>query len=141
MKSFFDTSVLVATVLAQHPHHAASFAAYRRADKRSSACAAHSLAELYATLTRLPGKQRLGADQAILFLDDVRQRFRIIHLTEQDYYATLSAAASKFIMGGTIYDALLAQCALKANCEIIFTWNTGDFSRLGPDIAKRVRIP
>jgi predicted nucleic acid-binding protein len=141
LRSFFDTSVLVATVLAQHPQHSASLTTYRRSDKRTSACAAHSLAELYATLTRLPGKQRMSTDQVLLFLDDVRERLTIVQLTEQDYYSTISAAADESILGGTIYDALLAKCALKANCEIIYTWNTGDFSRLGPEVAKRMRTP
>ena len=141
LKSFFDTSVLVATVLAQHPHHAASLATYGRSEKRTSACAAHSLAELYAILTRLPGKQRMNADQAMLFLDDVRKRLTIVALTEQEYYSTISGAAGEGILGGTIYDALLAKCALKSNCEIIYTWNTGDFSRLGPEVARRTRTP
>jgi predicted nucleic acid-binding protein len=141
LKSFFDTSVLVATVLAQHPHHVASLAMYRRSEQRTSACAAHSLAELYATLTRLPGKQRMGTDQVLLFLDDVRERLAIIHLTEEDYYSTISSAAGEGVLGGTIYDALLARCALKSNCEIIYTWNIGDFRRLGLEVAKRTRTP
>lgn len=141
MKSFFDTSVLVATVLAQHPHHAPSLAVYRRSEKHNSACAAHSLAEIYATLTRLPGKQRMGTDQVLLFLDDVRERLKIIHLTEDDYYSTISAAATGGILGGTIYDALLARCALKSGCEIVYTWNVADFSRLGPELARRTRTP
>jgi predicted nucleic acid-binding protein len=141
LKSFLDTSVLVATVLAQHPHHTPSLALYRRSGKYNSACAAHSLAELYATLTRLPGKQRMGTDQVVLFLEDVRERLKIIHLTEEDYYLAISAAAGEGILGGTIYDALLARCALKSACEIIYTWNIGDFSRLGPEVAKRTRTP
>jgi predicted nucleic acid-binding protein len=128
-------------VLAQHPHHAPSLAAYRRSDKHYSACAAHSLAELYATLTRLPGKQRMSTDQVLLFLDDVRGRLKIIQLTEDNYYSTISTAAGDGIFGGTIYDALLARCALRAGCEIIYTWNIGDFSRLGPEVAKRTRTP
>jgi predicted nucleic acid-binding protein len=99
------------------------------------------MAELYAILTRLPGKQRMNADQVLLFLDDVRKRLTIIALTEEDYHSTISGAAGEGILGGTIYDALLARCALKSNCEIIYTWNTGDFNRLGQDVAKRTRTP
>jgi len=141
LRSFFDTSVLVATVLAQHPHHAASLAVYRRSAKSTSACAAHTLAELYATLTRLPGKQRMGTDQVLLFLDDVRSRLTIVYLTEEDYFSTLSAAAGEGIIGGTIYDALIAKCALKSNCETIYTWNLADFSRMGAGVARRARTP
>jgi hypothetical protein len=36
---------------------------------------------------------------------------------------------------------LLAQCALKVEAEIIYTWDARDFARLGKEIAKRVRTP
>jgi len=83
----------------------------------------------------------MNAEQVLLFLDDVRKRFTIIQLSEEDYYSTISESAGERIPGGTIYDALLARCALKANCDTIYTWNKGDFSRLGPEVAKRVRTP
>jgi len=83
----------------------------------------------------------MDTDQVLLFLDDVRKRLTIISLTEEDYYSTLSASAGEGILGGTIYDALLARCALKSNCDIIYTWNTADFSRLGTEVAKRTRTP
>ena len=83
----------------------------------------------------------MSTDQVLLFIDDLRERLTIIHLTEQDYYATISAAANESILGGTIYDALLARCALKSNCEIIYTWNTADFSRLGTEVSKRLQTP
>ena len=141
MKSFFDTSVLVATVLAQHPHHSASLALYRHTEKRTSICAAHSLAELYSTLTRLPGKHRMTTDQVLLFLEDIRKRLTIVSLTEGDYYSTLSASAGEGVLGGTIYDAVIARCALKSNCDLIYTWNTADFNRLGTEVAKRIQTP
>ena len=83
----------------------------------------------------------MGADQVLLFLNDVRERLKIIHLTEADYYSGISAAAGEGILGGTIYDALLATCALKSRCEIIYTWNIEDFRRLGPEVSNRVRAP
>ena len=39
-------------------------------------------------------------------------------------------------MGGTIYDALLAKCALKANATTIYTWDLEHFRRLGPEVAR-----
>jgi hypothetical protein len=44
-------------------------------------------------------------------------------------------------VGGAIYDALLAHCALKAKADTIFTWNIDHFRRVGPEVAKRVRTP
>jgi predicted nucleic acid-binding protein len=141
VKYFFDTSVLVAAVLAQHVHHEASLAAYLKADKHHAGCAAHSLAEVYATLTRLPGRHRVECEAALLLLDEIRKRMAVVTLDEQDYYGAISSAAMEGITGGTIYDALLAHCALKSNTATIYTWNVEHFRRLGPAVAQRVRTP
>jgi predicted nucleic acid-binding protein len=141
VKFFFDTSVLVAAIHVQHVHHQPSLAAYLKADKKSACCAAHSLAEVYATLTRMPGAQRMSADQALFFLDDIRRRLTIIALNEEDYYSAIVSAATEGVVGGTIYDALLAKCALKADAPIIYTWDLDHFRLLGAEVAKRVRTP
>jgi len=80
VKYFFDTSVLVAAVSVHHMHHAPSQSAYLASSKNNSSCAAHSLAEVYATLTRFPGKQRMSCEQALLVVDDIRQRLTTIAL-------------------------------------------------------------
>src|SRR5207245_3241809 len=58
-----------------------------------------------------------------------------------EYWAAIGEAAAKNISGGTMYDALLAKCALKAGAEIIYTWNVGDFERLGKQVARRLQTP
>ena len=78
MKSFFDTSVLVATFLENHEHHERSFALFEDAHRKNACCGAHSLAEIYATLTRLPGKFRLGTDQVLLFIELIEERLEIV---------------------------------------------------------------
>ncbi|MGA8764890.1 MAG: hypothetical protein WB562_18620 [Candidatus Sulfotelmatobacter sp.] len=62
MKWFFDTTVLVAALLPDHPHHARSFPVFASATRKRAACAAHSLAEAYSTFTRYPGKERMSAE-------------------------------------------------------------------------------
>jgi predicted nucleic acid-binding protein len=141
VKVFFDTSVLIAASLLQHEHHQSSAAAYSRADKKTSGCAAHTLAEVYSGLTRMPGSQRMGGDQALLLLDQIRERLTVISLDEEDYYAVIASAVAQGIVGGMIYDALLAKCAIKANAAIIYTWDLDHFRRLGPEVARRVRTP
>ncbi len=141
MKYFFDTSVLLPTFLEDHEHHEASLRAFLKADKKQGCCGAHSLAELYATATRLPGKHRLSGEQVMLFLEDVRERLTIVALSGEDYFAAVKDAAAFGVVGGTIYDALLARCALKASAEIIYTWNQKHFLQISPEIAERIRIP
>ena len=94
MKAFFDTSVLVATFYGDHQHHDASidrFLSFRRSE---ACCAAHSLAEVYSSLTRMPGKWRVGGDQAMLFLATVRERLTIVVLDEDEYFRTIEDAST-----------------------------------------------
>lgn len=141
MKSFFDTSVLVAAFLEDHEHHERSFSLFAGADRKTVCCGAHSLAELYATLTRLPGKFRLSAEQALLFLESVEERIEVVSLDAREYQLAIREAATAGIVGGTIYDALLGRCALKARVTKIYTWNVAHFQRLGTEIAGKVRTP
>ncbi|MGH9545337.1 MAG: type II toxin-antitoxin system VapC family toxin [Terriglobales bacterium] len=141
MKAFFDTSVLIAAILLQHEHHQPSAAVFLKADKKNSCCGAHTLAEVYAGLTRMPGGQRMGGDRALLFLDQIRERLTIIALDEDDYYSAIASAVAQGIAGGTIYDALLGQCALKAHADTIYTWDLNHFRLLGAEVARRVRTP
>lgn len=141
MKIFFDTSVLIATAVEGHEHHERSFALFVGADRKTACCAAHTLAEVYATLTRLPGKIRLSADQALLFLDSIEERLEVVSLDAREYRLAIREAATAGIVGGTTYDALLGWCALKARATRIYTWDVADFRRLGGEVAQRVRTP
>jgi predicted nucleic acid-binding protein len=141
VKFFFDTSVLVPVFVEEHPHHEASLAVFLRSDKKRGSCAAHSLAEVYATLTRLPGKHRASASEAMLFLENMQERLVLIALDAEEYWRAVMHSAESGIVGGMIYEALLAHCALKARAETIFTWNVEHFRRVGPEVAKRIRTP
>ena len=141
MKAFLDTSVLVATFYADHEHHQASIDLFLRFGKGDACCGAHSLAELYATLTGMPPPRRVSGDQALLFLGNVRDQLTLVPLNEQEYFQVAEAAAATGLAGGAIYDAILAHCALKADAEVIYTWNTSDFLRLPQSISGRVRTP
>jgi predicted nucleic acid-binding protein len=141
MNAFLDTSVLVATFYGDHEHHAASLELFLRFDKRDVSCGAHSLAEVYASLTGMPGHRRVSGHEALLFLGDVRDRMTIVALEEGDYFQILESSAEVDLAGGAIYDAILGHCALKAKAEVIYTWNTRDFLRLPAAIAGRVKTP
>jgi predicted nucleic acid-binding protein len=104
-------------------------AVYLSGNKNQAGCAADSLAEVYATPTRLPGKQRLSCEQSLLFLDEMRDRLKTIVLDAEEYSST--DAAAEWLLGRMIYDALMARCAIKARVEAIFTWNIDYFRRVG----------
>jgi predicted nucleic acid-binding protein len=141
VKRFFDTSVLVAAVLEEHEHHPRSFLALSKANRSSAFCAAHNLAEVYATLTRYPGKQRLSAEQALLSLSVFENRLTIVALEAREYLVAIRRFAAIGITGGTMYDALIAACALRAEVDVLYTWNVGHFMLLGDEVARKVRTP
>ncbi len=141
MRALFDTSMLVPVFLEHHEHHERSLQAFLGAERKRDCCAAHSLAEVYSTMTRLPGRHRLSGEQVLLFLENIRERLALISLTGEEYHATIKDAAGAGIVGGTIYDGLIARCALKAKADAIYTWNTRHFEQLGPTVAKRLRTP
>ena len=141
MKSFLDTSVLVATFYGEHEHHEPSFSLFSQQRKSTACTAAHCLAEIYAVVTGMPGKNRASPDEALLFLRDVRDRLTMVTLDDIEYFKVLEDAAAIAISGGTTYDAIIAQCALKAKAQTIYTWNVKHFNRLGEHVAARVRQP
>lgn len=141
MKAFLDTSVLVNAFQVDQVHHAASLDLLAQQVKATGTTAVHCLAETYSALTRLPAKYRLSPEQALMALQDIRERLTLIALNANEYVEVLANAAAAGISGGAIYDALIAQCALKAKAQVLYTWNIKDFQRLGPEIAKRVREP
>lgn len=141
MKGFFDTSVLVPLFYRDHIHHSPSQELFIQFNRSTGCCGAHSLAEVYATLTRMPGKRRITGDQAMLFLGNIRDRLSIVALTADEYAAALAASSALGIAGGGIYDALLAHCAVKAKAEAIYTWNTRYYALCGQQITRRLRTP
>ena len=141
MNYFFDTSVLISAFLDGHVHQKPSLAAFSNADRKSSCCAAHSLAEVYSVLTRLPGEFRVDGSHASLFLENIAARLSFIALDSSEYWSTIMNAAEMGVTGGRIYDALLARCALKARAEVIYTWDLTHYLQLGDDVAQRVRTP
>ena len=140
-EGIFDTSVLVPVFYGDHVHHQASLALFIQFDKSTGCCGAHSLAEVYSTLTRMPGKHRISGQQAMLFIGSIRERLSIIALSGDEYADALEASASLGIVGGGIYDAMLAHCAIKAKAETIYTWNGRHYTQCGPQVTQRLRTP
>jgi predicted nucleic acid-binding protein len=141
VRAFLDTSILVSTFYGDHQHHEASKNLFLRFDKAEVCCGAHSLAEVYSTLTGMPGRHRVSGDEALLFLGNIRDRLTIIALNSNEYFKAVEVSSACGATGGGIYDAILGYCALKAEAESLYTWNLKDFRRLGPEIAQRVKTP
>jgi predicted nucleic acid-binding protein len=89
----------------------------------------------------MPGKHRVSCEQTMLFIADIRERLSVIALDADEYADLLEKAAAMGVVGGAIFDAILAACALKSGAKTIYTWNVRHFGRFGPEITRRVRTP
>jgi predicted nucleic acid-binding protein len=141
MREFFDTSVLVAAFRAGHVHHVPSLKRFAAAEKKHSACGLHSLAEVYSVMTALPVKPMIPPEQAMLFVEEVRNRLTLISLSQEEYFASIQDAASRGFTGGRIYDSLLLACAAKCKAQAVYTWNLKHYQSLAPDLASRIQTP
>jgi predicted nucleic acid-binding protein len=141
LKAFLDTNVLIAVFQGEHIHHAASLRVFAPLDPPTGCCASHTIVELYSTLTRMPAKYRRSIDEVMLVVDTVHQHLSTISLSSDEYLAALKSASALGITGGAVYDAMLAQCALKAGAEIIYTWNIKHYAQCGQDVVQRLRTP
>jgi predicted nucleic acid-binding protein len=145
MRVFLDTSVLLAAVLRKHAAHERAFAVLERVQdaKDEGFIPAHSLAELYANLTKLPPPFRHSAEQALLSIEEnVLKHFKILSLTGGDYSALIREAALTGVLGGTIYDAVILKCAAKSDVARIYTLNQKHFQAAAPkSMASQIFLP
>jgi len=137
-----DSSCLVAAVCAWHTHHTAT---RRDIERRAAAgenlvLAAHSLAEAFSVLTRLPEPHRLRPEDALELIEANWGETRLVALTGSDYRSTLRRCRDSGIGGGAVYDALIAACARKARVETLVTWDLAGFERFLED-EPAVRTP
>jgi predicted nucleic acid-binding protein len=142
MKAFLDTSVFVAAFWGDHSQHLSSVALVRNATPKTAFCAAHTVAEVYSTMTRLPVKPPIPAEQALLFIRQMRERFTVVALTEKDYFATVERLAENGIAKSYIFDGLIMTAAAKSSADAIYTWDIDDFQRVSPpETVKLIRTP
>ena len=130
-----DTNCLVAVVCSWHGHHEAT---RREIERRYAAgeelvLSAHSLAEAFSVLTRLPEPHRLCPEDALALIEANWGKTRLVALTAPDYGATLRRCRDASIGGGAVYDALIAACARKARVATLVTWDVADFERFLED--------
>ena len=85
----------------------------------------------YAVLTRLPAPHRLSPSDALALLDaNFLGRTRVVALDGDGYRALLRRAGKEGIVGGRTYDAVIAQCALKAKAATLLAFNAKHFADL-----------
>ncbi len=135
MKVLFDTSALIAAFVSAHEQHERALPYLKRAlaGEIDMVVSAHTLAELYATLTVLPITPGITSGQAQdLIRDNVLSSAEVVGLDASDYVAVIERMARLGLVSGAIYDALHVRAAERAEADQLVTCNGRDFRRMPP---------
>jgi len=138
---FLDTNILIAATLVRHPHNRLSQRLLVENQSAKTVIAAHTIAEVYSGLTRLPPPERVAPKVAMAAIEMYLLAMEPVALSSEEYLATVRDAALNGHAGGKVYDALLLACARKSGAERIYTWNLRHFQALAPDLAHRILTP
>ncbi len=124
-----DTSCLIAAVCSWNEHHERTRFEIERRDTNGDELllAAHSLAEIYAVLTRLPSPHRLRAADAFSLIESNWGQTSVVHLTGRETWRVVTEAERRGLIGGQTYDVLIAMAALKGGASTLVTWNLRNF--------------
>lgn len=136
MRSLFDSSALIAGCVESHPKHEAARKWISRAKRKEVEflVAGHSLFEVYSVLTSAPFQPRIAPRIAQeLLKENVEDHTEIITLSKNDHQKILKKLVSRNLSGGIVYDAIIAECAIKAKADQVITSNSKDFVRLFPE--------
>lgn len=117
MKVLFDTSVIIAASLSHHPNDTSCFVQIQavKAAQIKGYLSAHSI------------------ESHLQYLETVA-------LEQADYQAAIAQMTILSLPGGGIFDALIAQAALKSATERLLTLNPKHFTRLSTAIAQMVYV-
>jgi predicted nucleic acid-binding protein len=151
VKILFDTNVLVGALVPQHPTHQVCAGWLRQVrwsttDRRSSGSiqgyvGMHSMAELYSVLTKLPLTEKITPVIAQTLILTNLEPWVKVSLDFEDYCAAIDRVTQAGMVSGGIFDALIAQAAVKAEVDRILTFNIKDFRRLGDEVSQLIQIP
>ena len=135
MKIFFDTNVLVAASERNHPQYGPARPALLRVARGQDVgyMSSHSIAEFYASLTRLPVQPRIHPlEAAELSLKTLCPISSSCLSASRTTCSAMNAVATAGWAGAKIYDALLLRCAETSGASRIYTFNLADFRQLAP---------
>lgn len=144
MKVLFDTSVLIAGLLKHHQFHADSaiWLSEARARMIEMVISAHTLAEVYSTLTRLPkGHTIAPADVWEMIEVNLLEHAVVRTLPAKQYARLIKRLAAEHLTGGVTYDAVIAEVARLVRSDLLLTLNVSDFERVVRSDLPRIITP
>ena len=127
----------MASIWAEHPLHgpARDWVLRSRAGDVEAVICQHSLMEVFASLTGMPSRPRLGPALVRAALDETCRTIGIVEIGVEEYRTCLQLAERLGLSGGVVYDLLILRAAEQARVDHLVTANSKHFSRLRPDDA------
>lgn len=126
--ALIDTSVVVASLDPDEPHH---LACDRVLAAGGHKLYAHALAETFAILTGgRQGRRLRPAAAAGLIQESVLPFVQLVSLSGKDVMAALASAEARGVRGGAVYDLLHLVAARKAGVVRLLTLDVRDFQAL-----------
>jgi hypothetical protein len=103
---------------------------------------AHSLAETYSVLTRLPVKPRITPAAAWQFIEqNVVSCATLVALSGDDYRVVIEHVSRLGLAGGVVHDAVIAKASELAAADYLMTFNVAHFRTVWPSAASRIHSP
>ena len=85
----------------------------------------HSIAEMYAVLTRLPVQPRIHPAEAVrIITDNILPHFEAVPIGKKDYVEALKLVGNGGWSRAKIYGSLLMGCAARCDADWIYTFNS-----------------
>ena len=128
MKSdFWDTSALLALQCAADDFHAAAEAVF----EGDCFAARRSRAEFYGAAT---GRMGVPPAIALQLLESLDEFVEWISLSDVDEARVIKSAPKRGLPGRILFDALIAECAVKVGCKTVVTANPTHFRHVLPHV-------
>ena len=140
MKTYFDSSALIAAFVEEEEHHvSASEALLGTTD--GFTCH-HTVAEVFGTLTggRL-SLQLSPRDATEMIVANIVQRLEVVALSLNDYMTALKESQTVGGRGGAVFDMLHLQAARRGRARRVYTINVRHFQILAPDLQSIIALP
>jgi predicted nucleic acid-binding protein len=137
-----DATVLFAASDGSHRNHVRSLELVETATPSTAFVAAHSLAELYATLSATQAPRMRRVEPVLEAVEQAATVFTPVSLSTSDYLWVIRHAAAAGGRSGLVYDALILKCAEQADVDAVYTWNVPHFQRIAwAGMRERIRTP
>ena len=142
MRAAFDTSVLVAALVAPHPSHARALPWLEACGGAvTGECSWHALAETWSVLTRLPIDPPIPPALASAAIERVAARLVVRSAGGDEYRAAMRRCSERSVRSGALFDALHLACAEASGADVLLTFNASDFERLSQEGPPRIVVP